>query len=44
MAPLSLTLWGCGIILVFWGMVVTVLGGAGWLLVTGLRWLVGGAG
>ncbi len=42
MAPLSLTMWGCGIILVWWGIVLGALAAAGWVVLTGAQWLLGG--
>lgn len=42
LAPVTLTLWGCGIILVWWAIVLGVLGLVGWGLWAGVRLLVGG--
>ena len=41
LAPLSLTLWGCGIMIVWWGIVLSILGGAAWLVITGARLVLG---
>lgn len=41
MAPVTLTLWGCGIVIVWWGIVLGALGLAGWGVWAGIRLLTG---
>lgn len=42
LAPVGLTLWGCGIILVWWTIVLGGLGLVGWCVLMGLRLFLGG--
>ena len=41
LAPVSLTLWGCGIIILWWTMVLSVVGAAAWLIAAGVRLMLG---
>ena len=41
LAPVSLPLWGCDIIIVWWCIVLSLLGGAVWVLVAGVRLALG---